>query len=422
MESSEDRTTFPTDHATPSADEDGHDHAVQRNSRNELSQSLDDTFATPEIPSISPSSTVDSNVDDIPLSPSIAHTTTYGPKQRVSMKAKRGRISSVSTLETTAMSDDQSCGSTSVRSHASVDVNPSRPRESSVKKNKAVPTKTSGHSPRRGNPKGGRSSNKHDANGTSHNNKSAAAELPISSRWDALKPDHCTGNANSNSNNKGYSHYQQHHRGGARRGGGGSHGSAKKGRKQHSFASSSPFEAHSSSATKSSRSRKNSARSTKESSNASSPPRNHTFSPSSDVNCPPDQFVSLNGMPLPPPGFQSSSLFAEQDAHLQYGDNQPVHGYIAESSKKGPEDLVTSLLDSTSREDPGNHDWNTELFPSSAGPANRSHVPFGTSISMTIQENPFSNSNVVHQADLDSQIEADLQELGGQMAGSILDF
>ena len=47
-----------------------------------------------------------------------------------------------------------------------------------------------------------------------------------------------------------------------------------------------------------------------------------------------------------------------------------------------------------------------------------------------IQENPFSsninatNNNTMsrHQANLDSQIEADLQELGGQMAGSILDF
>lgn len=44
-------------------------------------------------------------------------------------------------------------------------------------------------------------------------------------------------------------------------------------------------------------------------------------------------------------------------------------------------------------------------------------IPYGA----TIKENPFAaESN--YQADLDSQIEADLQELGGQMAGSILDF
>jgi hypothetical protein len=44
-------------------------------------------------------------------------------------------------------------------------------------------------------------------------------------------------------------------------------------------------------------------------------------------------------------------------------------------------------------------------------------IPFGT----TVKENPFA-PEANEQADLDSQIEADLQELGGQMAGSILDF
>jgi hypothetical protein len=44
-------------------------------------------------------------------------------------------------------------------------------------------------------------------------------------------------------------------------------------------------------------------------------------------------------------------------------------------------------------------------------------IPYGT----TVKENPFA-PEANEQADLDSQIEADLQELGGQMAGSILDF
>ena len=37
--------------------------------------------------------------------------------------------------------------------------------------------------------------------------------------------------------------------------------------------------------------------------------------------------------------------------------------------------------------------------------------------SSTVKDNPFASDTVS-----DSQIEADLQELGGQMAGSILDF
>jgi hypothetical protein len=44
-------------------------------------------------------------------------------------------------------------------------------------------------------------------------------------------------------------------------------------------------------------------------------------------------------------------------------------------------------------------------------------IPFGT-----VKDNPFAPDYDSDQADLDSQIEADLQELGGQMAGSILDF
>jgi hypothetical protein len=43
-------------------------------------------------------------------------------------------------------------------------------------------------------------------------------------------------------------------------------------------------------------------------------------------------------------------------------------------------------------------------------------IPFGA----TLKENPFAPDN--EQANRESQIEADLQELGGQMAGSILDF
>lgn len=66
----------------------------------------------------------------------------------------------------------------------------------------------------------------------------------------------------------------------------------------------------------------------------------------------------------------------------------------------------------------------SDFFASPVPDARGGHFSLGGTTSATpptIQENPFSNSST-YLADLDSQIEAELQELGGQMAGSILDF
>jgi hypothetical protein len=172
-----------------------------------------------------------------------------------------------------------------------------------------------------------------------------------------------------------------------------------------------------------SRPRRNFVHSTKEASdNVPSPDQqdDHFSKPYSPTNISP----SLNLIPPPPPGFQHSNVFTQQHiapVHHDYSPkNRALHGFVAGNSKElQDQDLISSLLD-VSRSNSGHDNWKVdeipELFPT-RGHNVSSLVNLGGNLTTTIQENPFSIED-----DFDSQNEAELQELGEQMAGSILDF
>jgi hypothetical protein len=93
---------------------------------------------------------------------------------------------------------------------------------------------------------------------------------------------------------------------------------------------------------------------------------------------------------------------------------------------KDDDDFMATLLEDTrtsaAAQSSMSHAAAVSDFFASAAPG-FSSIPLGGTVmsAPTIQENPFSNHPMPHP-DLDSQIEAELQELGGRMAGSILDF
>lgn len=148
-----------------------------------------------------------------------------------------------------------------------------------------------------------------------------------------------------------------------------------------------------------------------------------------------------NSAPTLPPGFQGGSS-AAHGVETNYKDRH-------DSRYHGNDDsLVTALFETplaipplSEREErnfsrasprkpsPQQRNEIAVISPDFFAPAaNSSGGLLSGGSGSRIQENPFASSNNKHdissrhQANLDSQIEADLHELGGQMAGSILDF
>jgi hypothetical protein len=100
-----------------------------------------------------------------------------------------------------------------------------------------------------------------------------------------------------------------------------------------------------------------------------------------------------------------SSLFLNSQSNNLSRESAPPVSQILLESKQHQQSMSSPARVHLS---PGFH--TAQYSPSGS-------IPFGT-----VKENPFAPDYNSDQADLDSQIEADLQELGGQMAGSILDF
>jgi len=377
----------------------------------------------------------------------------------------RRRMMSGSTIDTTSMSDDQSCGSTSVRSYPSVSVNSNRSGgngggvEKVTNNSNKTNRKGIGGNSRRGKHSGNVKSPKNNSHRDVGRETNASVETSVSSRWDALKPDHsdcknntisssshhrANGNVNNNKNHHQYQQQQQrYHRGDNRLGHHGSNngnGANRKGRhltvneplmidRNSAMTISGSSSSHSSNktvlTTKSTSARPSSSFLNEKSSPiASTIIRHHDLVTSSTPPCTsnatsPDlnPFTSPSSkiMPPPPPGFQESTevkLHFKEDIStspppklFDSSSPQVINSWRTEASSTAP-------LTAT----PQRIDISPDFFPLSSSTA-------------TIQENPFTNNNIStntlsyqHSNRLDSQIEAELQELGGQMAGSILDF
>mmetsp|Transcript_4663 Transcript_4663/g.11070 ORF Transcript_4663/g.11070 Transcript_4663/m.11070 type:complete len:592 (+) Transcript_4663:56-1831(+) len=394
--------------------------------------------------------------DDLP--------TSHGATNKLKEYRTRRRMMSNSTLDTTPLSDDQSCGSTSVMSFPSVSVNSNRSGNLSRKSNKG-----SGSSPRRVKHQGIVKSPKNVEKRSGKKKKGVPMESSLSSRWDALKPEISgkdkTNNyqhANGNTNNKKHSQQQQeqqrHHRGNGRRGPGtNGNGPSRKGRKNQKSANTEkptvdrkPIMTMPGSCSVSSTSAKNVRIKTKGLSLVTSNRKENncsTWSTNSDkypvlnscTNSPP----SIN-MPPPPPGFQNSPLMSrfEKGNVDQHQHKQQQHH--ANNDLTVPTLFETPIVVRPLSEQHRNNfsrigipvappqqqtvGISPKFFPPASNVSSSNGFFSENTIGDTrIHENPFSRSNnhnsmSRHQANLDSQIEADMQELGGQMAGSILDF
>jgi hypothetical protein len=380
---------------------------------------LDSSLALPLV-------TVAENTAEVVISTSILPETKTGTKSEPSQI-----ISSTSTVETSTLSDDQSCESTSIHSFPSVGaISSTRSGEENKKNNKSTTT------PRRSKRASGRLSNTPDADGR-HSGKQkssgGAVTVPhhnISSRWDALKPE--PGHANvAGGNTKVTNRYQQSHQqqlphaktrwyGDVGRGGTG--GGDKKGLSRH--APSGKRITPPTTYPQKPRSNKAFGRSTKPLSDLS--PNAHGTVTAVVVM--PESPLTSNFISPPPPGFQNDTTQHESNTSVVV--TSPWEGLPAVGSSESKmtiprdQDVVTALLHMPIGQGECTN-WNDAdhgLFSApTAALMPASHVPFGEGMTTKAKENPFIDNNTF-QTDLDSQIEADLQELGGQMAGSILDF
>jgi len=385
----------------------------------------------------------------------------------------RRRMMSGSTSDTTPLSDDQSCGSISVRSYPSVSVNSNRSGGGNINSNKG-----SASTPRRVKRHGTVKSPINMERNSGKKNKSTSMESSMPSRWDALKPEHGNGgkinnsayshhHANGNTINKKQNQYQQHQRhlrGSSRRGHGmNGNGQSRKGRQNQKSVTNeqpmilrnpvvtSPVSSFDSSLPV------NTARSNinEVSPIAATRQKNDwmTWSMTTTANPLLNSYTASpqsKSMPPPPPGFQNISPvhgFEEKNAdmhrHQPHANNylsvptlfetplaiRPLFERQQNSFSRASNSIISPEHNSV---------VSSPDFFSFTGCVSSSDgfLKGSTSAGTMIQENPFSsnvkaisissnsNNDIVshHQPNLDSQIEADLQELGGQMAGSILDF
>lgn len=374
-----------------------------------------------------------------------------GPSKSKDSLSRR-RMMSASTMDTLPMSDDQSCGSTSVRSYPSVSVNSNR---SGNKMNKNVSSTPS----RRGKRNGMMKSPKNVERSSGKKNKGPPSESSVSSRWDALKPEHNQNNNNGTMNgansHNAYSHHHNHHgngntgskkqqrypRGNGRRGpGGNGNGSGRKARQHPSSGNNkneqpivdranqtpiipSPTSASSSTGKNVRPNRKEKSFFSSTNANTSSPSVNsYNASPQSNI------------VPGPPPGFQKVHVVSEMEKNqsglYQRRQQQFQNDLSVPTLFERPHTAMTQTP--TERQHSyGSSQYTGTVISPHFFPSENSSPSYGGS---GVQENPFSNNHTTssythcnsslshYQANVDSQIEADLQELGGQMAGSILDF
>ena len=342
---------------------------------------------------------------------------------KVNNKSRR-RVTSASTADTTPLSDDQSCGSISVRSFPSVSVHSNRSGNGSLgKKSKgSTPRRLKRHGTVKSPKNAERNSGKKNTSNTNYNN--TAVESSGTSRWDALKPDN--GNAGKSNNNNNYSAYGHHNNSN------GTPGSKKKANQRHRGNNSrrntngrkgrqySKSLAHNEEPTvlpgslrgQSNTNELSQIGAMRHDSKAASPnnPFAHSTSPS---------------LSNPPPGFTvSRHEFETKASDSQYRRQQHHVDH----------DLLAAPLFETplAMRSPQNNNSNSvagvspEFFEGSDSAARMiQENPFRSNVQAISGASIIDNNRSYHyqqQANRDSQIEADLQELGGQMAGSILDF
>lgn len=347
--------------------------------------------------------------NDTSMQNGISISSSCGQDQTNEKENERKRVPSVSTIDTTTLSDDLSCGSASVRSLPSGNTPSTMASTGDLD---AHPVKGKGPPASSRRPKRGgraRTTERHASHG---NGKS--------SRWDALRPDqNVVHNHNQHNHqqvlyhNKCTTHYRQKGRGGGR--------GHKKGRRQQEGSSStSPCES----------------------------------SPQLESDIPDLTLAAVqSAMPTTPPQFSPSESLGKS-RHMLPGIPSPPPGLgplgaapgSAEATLSSVQSIAPPSLPPTLQRSVGSIDTYPRLqqyspvVASSFGgdftvhrewqkgrtdvnqcspPASPFAVQFvsqpHTVYGNVVKENPFADSS-------DSQIEAELQELGGQMAGSILDF
>lgn len=318
---------------------------------------------------------------------------------------ERIRGSSVSTLDTTTLSDDQSCGSTSVLSVPSVNTNSSRKNgtDQESQHSKVKPHSTGNRRQKRiGKP-----------TKTDRNPQQANSKL---SRWDALKPNqqslpkqnsyHQSQSQQSPFHTSSHSQYRNKRRGVG--------GGQKKGRQQlHSTSS------QTASIVSSSRSH------IRASDSVSQFRTKHVarlHAPSENEKTMSDSNAMLGRLPAPPPGlgpFPTPTEVSEKKSSNSDFVPLSLLQTTLQSGSESIDPVFSSLLNNPSSR---RQEWQERI--TSTPPIPQYSLDSATSYagqyssqqhSSYMKENPFAESN-------DSQIEAQLQELGGQMAGSILDF
>ena len=350
-----------------------------------------------------------------------------GRQQKNGGKENRSRITSVSTLDTTALSDDQSCESSSVRSIPSVSVGSTRssskdPEAQYPKQQRNNKQKKSNNTPssnRRNKKTGKNSTIANDNAALPSETTSAPAPLVRNSRWDALKPSTSPNNSSSqqheqqqhqshggghydnnfgHGNNINSSHYlhKHHGRGGAGRGGRGS----RKGRGGGGRHNANNRHHH-----------QNTPKTT-----TTPNPNSPTVSSGLRPPVSPQSLTkrTMNPIPPPPPGFTSGNGTSGGDAVIR---GAPAAAFFLSNNN-----LADRTASSNTSEDSLKYVSDSFL---SGGAGAASTSPSRSSINgwnhrqhVKVKENPFAPDN----DDSERRIEDDLQNLGDQMAGSILDF
>jgi len=412
------------------------------------SEVQDDALSSPSLPS---KDTIDSPINVPSLSapsPTIA-TTNVERNERVEQTAHdkvpisnglnnskesrtRRRMMSGSTLDTTPLSDDQSCGSTSVRSFPSVSIKSNRSNNNNKGSGSTTPRRVKRH--------GTVKSPKNPERNSGMKNMSAAMESSVPSRWDALRPEqgngtkinttnvysshHANGSTIGKKQNQQQQQQQQQHprnnRGNPRRGHGmNGIGKSRKGRQNQKYVATNEHPTPAASvpvASSGSSMRVNNIRSpiaaTREQNDCAAWSSTTSTTVNPVLNSCTASPQSNSNTPAPPPGFRNVSTVHEQQAN-----NDLLVNALFETPLAMRHENKFSRASET-RISPQNNNNVAVISPS--------FFPSTRSTRTMIQENPFSNNNnnimSHHQTNFDSQIEADLHELGGQMAGSILDF
>lgn len=352
--------------------------AIDDDSENEVPSSIDDNDK-------STTSKLKNRVPSLPTAPDFVNE---------KLIVKRDRIASVSTLDSMTLSiDEQSCGSISVQSIA-------YETTTSTKGIGAVDAETTQtekerSSPVRSNnlrPKG--SGEKFSQQRNIHNSHHAGVKSP-SSRWDALKPNYNHNQNQPQQNQRKASHQNTVKRRTFDRG-------QRRGRQQYTYSSSNFPTSFS-------------AQEREPLLTALKPTASKRLTQSSlqSTKSIVERNVPETIPPIPPPGLglPPLSISEAKPRNASWAHNS----FAAETSGwQGPTRVPQFPSPPRSESVYFGQQFDTTRptqFSTNRNPSN------SQASSSTVKDNPFASDTVS-----DSQIEADLQELGGQMAGSILDF